>query len=344
MNSNKKVTTKSIASALGISHTTVSNAWNNPDKLSDELRKQILEYAASCGFQGPDRLGRALRTGKSDTIGVIFNDSMSYVFIDNHDLSLMKGIATQCENHDVNLVLIPLKNSQNVKVKRLNTLVDGYILNATHNSEEVIQQALAKNIPVVTIDFSLPDYSSVSINNKKAMSEICEYLLNKGHRKFGIISFPSTKSVAGLRSLEQAVTGDNNLMLTRVNACRETLAAHAINLKDCWLFETLHDEAHGAQAAQILLNEHPDMSAIICLSDRFAAGAVNYCVEKNISVPQQVAITGFDDIPVNSSGIRLTTISQHAEDKGKTAVKLLLEENNKIHYELDYQFIEGEST
>jgi DNA-binding LacI/PurR family transcriptional regulator len=344
MNSKTKVTTKSIANALGISHTTVSNAWNNPDKLSDELRKQILEYAASCGFQGPDRLGRALRTGKSDTIGVIFNDSMSYVFIDNHDLNLMKGIATQCENHDVNLVLIPLKNSQNVKVKSLNTLVDGYILNATHNSDEIIQQALAKNIPVVTIDFSLPGYSSVSINNQKAMSEICEYLLKKGHRKFGIISFPSAKSASGLRSLEHIVSGDNTLMLTRVNACRETLSAHKINLSDCWLYETLHDEEHGAKAAKTLLSEHPEITAIICLSDRFAAGAVNYCVENHIAVPQKVAITGFDNIPVNSSGVRLTTISQHAEDKGKTAVKLLLEENNKIHYELDYQFIVGEST
>lgn len=344
MNTNKKVTTKSIAQTLGISHTTVSNAWNNPEKLSTELRTQIIEYAASRGFQGPDRLARALRTGKSDTIGVIFNDSMSYVFIDNHDLSLMKGIATQCENHDVNLVLIPLKNSQNVKIKSLNTLVDGYILNATHNNEEVIQQALAKNIPVVTIDFSLPDHSSVSINNTKAMSEICEYLFNKGHRNFGIISFPSTTSASGMSSLEQPIAGDNTLMLTRVNTCRDFFAAREIALGDCWLYETTHDEAHGALAAKALLTEHSEISALICLSDRFAAGAVNYCVENNISVPQQVAVTGFDNIPVNSSGIRLTTISQHAEEKGMVAAKLLLEESNSLHYELDYQFIEGEST
>ncbi|AYN28791.1 LacI family DNA-binding transcriptional regulator [Buttiauxella sp. 3AFRM03] len=344
MNDNKKVTTKSIAKALGISHTTVSNAWNNPDKLSAELRGKIIEYAASCGFQGPDRLGRALRTGKSDTIGVIFNDSMSYVFIDNHDLNLMKGIATQCENHDINLVLIPLKNSQNIKIKTINTLVDGYILNATHNNDEVIQQALAKNIPVVTIDFSLPDHSSVSINNQKAMNEICSYLLNKGHRRFGIISFPSQKSAAGMRSLEQPVNGDNSVMLTRVNACRDVFAAHEIALNECWLYETIHNEQHGAQAAKILLTEHPEISALICLSDRFAAGAINYCVENNIAIPQKVAITGFDNIPVNTSGIRLTTISQHAEEKGAIAVKLLLDENNKTHYELDYQFIEGAST
>lgn len=344
MNDNKKITTKSIAQALGISHTTVSNAWNNPEKLSAELRTRIIDYAASCGFQGPDRLGRALRTGKSDTIGVIFNDSMSYVFIDNHDLNLMKGIATQCENNDINLVLIPLKNSKNVKIKSLNTLVDGYILNATHNNDEVIQQALAKNIPVVTIDFSLPEHSSVSINNHKAMSEMCEFLLNKGHQHFGIISFPSQKAASGMRSLEQTVSGDNNVMLTRVNACRETLAANSISLADCWLYETLHDEAHGGIAAQELLTHHPEITALICLSDRFAAGAIHYCVGNNISVPQQVAVTGFDNIPVDSAGIRLTTISQHAEEKGAVAVKLLLDAKTKTHYQLDYQFIDGEST
>jgi DNA-binding LacI/PurR family transcriptional regulator len=89
MNNNNKLTTKSLAKLLGVSHTTVSNAWNNPEKLSVALRDKILRYAQEIGFQGPDKLARALRTGKSDAIGVIFNDAMSYAFVDPHDSSLM---------------------------------------------------------------------------------------------------------------------------------------------------------------------------------------------------------------------------------------------------------------
>ncbi len=66
MNQNKKITTKTLAKIMGVSHTTVSNAWNNPDKLSGELREKILRYAREVGFQGPDKLARALRTGKAD--------------------------------------------------------------------------------------------------------------------------------------------------------------------------------------------------------------------------------------------------------------------------------------
>ena len=65
---NKNVTIKSLAAEMGISHTTVSNAWNNPEKLSAELREKILGYARQVGFQGPDKLARALRTGKSGAI------------------------------------------------------------------------------------------------------------------------------------------------------------------------------------------------------------------------------------------------------------------------------------
>ena len=58
-----KVTTKSLAKEMGISHTTISNAWNNPEKLSVELRERILRYAREVGFQGPDQLARALLAG-----------------------------------------------------------------------------------------------------------------------------------------------------------------------------------------------------------------------------------------------------------------------------------------
>ncbi|HKM98575.1 MAG TPA: LacI family DNA-binding transcriptional regulator [Buttiauxella sp.] len=335
----KNITIKSLAKELEVSHTTISNAWNNPDKLSLKLRNKILSHAQTIGFQGPDPLGRALRTGKSDTIGIIFNDSMSYVFIDQHDINLMRGIAMECEKQNTNLVLIPLNNRQRADNPQMTTLVDGYILNATHNNEAIIQQTLARQLPIVTLDFSLPQYSSVAIDNAGAMHEICLYLLAKGHRCFGIIAFPSHKNASGLSPLSEPLNGDNVLMLTRVNACREAFISKNVSLENCWLFETQHDEAHAENAAQALLSAHPDITALICLSDRFAAGAVHYCLKHHISIPQQVAITGFDNTVVDSQGIGLTTISQDARKKGETAVKLLLQNGPVTHYQLHYQLI-----
>lgn len=336
----KRITIKSLAKVMGISHTTVSNAWNNPEKLSPELRQRILQYASELGFQGPDKLARALRTGKSDTIGVIFNDSMSYVFIDPHDIALMRGIAVQCEEQNVNLVLIPLRKRQQTP---LNTLVDGYILNATHNNAAMIQHALAHGRPVVTLDFQFPDHSSVSIDNACAMRDIARYLADKGHRHFGIIAFPSQPSAQGMCDLTAPVTGDNLLMLSRVNACREVFQQRGFALETCWLYQTRHDEEHGEKAAKALLETHPEITALICLSDRFAVGAIRYCQRQQLAVPQRVAVTGFDNLAVEVAGMRLTTVAQDAEKKGEMAVKLLLTRGPVTHYELPYQLIIRES-
>ncbi len=343
MKNKEKITTKSLAQALGISHTTVSNAWNNPEKLSSELRERILQYAEVVGFKGPDKLARALRTGRSDTIGVIFNDSMSYVFIDPHDINLMRGIATQCEKQNKNLVLIPMRKHQQTEIAPFTTLVDGYILNATHNNEAVIQQTLARQIPLVTLDFRLPQYSSVSIDNAGAMQEMTRYLLGKGHRYFGIISFAASKNSQGMRDLSAPVAGDNLVMVTRVNACRDAFIAHHIAPETCWLYETRHDEEHGAEAAHALLAAHPEITALICLSDRFAIGAIQHCQRRNIAVPQQVAITGFDNLAIDTGGPGLTTIAQNAEKKGEIAVELLLQDGPLTHYELEHQLIIRES-
>ena len=344
MKNKYKITIKSLGKALGISHTTISNAWNNPEKLSTELRDRILKHAEEVGFKGPDKLARALRTGKSDAIGVIFNDAMSYVFIDAHDISLMRGIAHQCEKQNKNLMLIPLQKRQQSEISPITTLVDGYILNATYNNEAIIQQTLARQLPVVTLDFSLPQYSSVSIDNARAMQEVTRYLIEKGHRCFGIISFSASKNRQGMRDLSQSVAGDNLVMVTRVNACRETFLTHAITPATCWLYETHHDEEHGNKAAGALLTAHPDITALICLSDRFATGAIQYCQQHDIAIPQQVAITGFDNLAVDTAGPTLTTIAQDAVKKGEIAVELLLQNGPITHYALEHQLIIGEST
>lgn len=146
-----------------------------------------------------------------------------------------------------------------------------------------------------------------------------------------------------MRHLVRAVTGDNTLMLTRVNACRSVFREQGIPLSTCWLYETQHDEQHGELAAEALLSTHPEISALICLSDRFALGAVNYCQRQHLAIPQQVAISGFDNIIPDANGIGLTTIAQNAERKGEIAVELLLNNGPVIHHVLEYQLIVRET-
>lgn len=322
----------------------MSNAFNHPGKLSASLRKKIIDYAHSVNFYGPDNVGRALRTGKSDAIGIIFNDALSYVFTDSHDLHLMQGIARQCDPSGVNIILIPLKNNQQDSVSQINTAVDGYILNATHNNDQTIAKALSKNVPVVTTDFTIAPNSSVSIDNRKAMREVCLHLLEKGHKSFGIISFPSLQGHEGLTSLNSVIAGDNELMISRVQSCIDTLLTWNINVDQCFLYETSHHEVQGEIAAEALLKQNPEITALICLSDRFAFGAINYCRKSGLSIPQDIAITGFDNIPGAESEYSLTTVYQDAIKKGEVAARLLLEGKQNIHHDLEFTLILRGST
>lgn len=344
MPNKKKVTLKSLAKDLGVTHTTVSNAFNRPHKLSPALLERVLAHAAANHYHTPDHLGRALRTGKSGAIGVIFNDALSYVFTDQHDVHLMNGIANACEKQGANIVLIPLKHKSRAKLYSLNAAVDGYILNATFNNDRIIEKALNRGLPIVTTDFLLPPHSCVSIDNHEAMRQLCLHLLECGHRQVGIISFPSQQGRQGLSALDAPLEGDNTLMLTRVNACRRTLVAHGIDLAACWLYETEHDEAHGALAAQALMAQSPRPTALICLSDRFAVGAARACQQAGLAIPQQMAITGFDNNAPAGTHPGLTTIAQDAVKKGEVAARLLLEGKKGVRHTLEFELIVREST
>ena len=336
----KKETLKTIAETLNVTHTTVSNVFNRPEKVSPELRAKVLAYAESINYTGPSGAGRFLRTGKSGTLGVIFNDNLSYVFTDRHDIALMRGIAEECEINGINIALMPLRANNDLKKRMMSAIVDGYILNATYNDDEIVRAALSSGLPVVTTDFKVPGCPCVMIDDRVAMVEICNYLLNKGHTNFGIISFPIKHQSDLITPLSKISNSyDNDVAWMRINACIKTLSQAGIDINKCMVAEQDHNENGGEKAAKALLTANPDITAIICLSDRFAWGAYSYCQSQHIEVPGKIAITGFDDIDIQNPPIKLTTIRQPIVLKGRQAAEMLI--NNQLDHDciLDYEFI-----
>src|SRR5215208_6281333 len=103
----KTVTLQTIADRLGVSRTTVSNAYGRPDQLNPALREQILALAKELGYAGPDAAGRMLRRGKADALGVLFTDVLAYAFTDPAAVLLLQGIAEAAGEAEVGLVLLP---------------------------------------------------------------------------------------------------------------------------------------------------------------------------------------------------------------------------------------------
>ena len=92
-----RITVKTLAAAVGVSPSTVSNAYNRPDQLSAPLRQRILAKADELGYAGPDAAGRTLRVGRADAVGVLLSERLSYAFSDPYVIEFLTGLSEVAE-------------------------------------------------------------------------------------------------------------------------------------------------------------------------------------------------------------------------------------------------------
>src|ERR687894_2091684 len=100
------VTLMTVATAVGVSPTTVSNAYNRPHKLSPALRERILGAARDLGYPGPDPVARSLRRGRAGSIGLLFGETLAYAFQDPVAVEFLRGLAEGTAHHNTALQLI----------------------------------------------------------------------------------------------------------------------------------------------------------------------------------------------------------------------------------------------
>ena len=327
-----KVTLKSIAADLGITHTSVSNAFNNPAKVSTKLKEKILSYAKSVGYHGPNPAAKSLRTGLCGSIGIIFNDQLSYAFSDPHDIEFLRGVSTVCEEEGSNLVLVPLKHSDLQDFEAIDAMVDGYILNAPYKNNITTQRALAKGLPTVVVDFDSPEHISILTNDTEMMCQITEHLLALGHKKIAIITFPVHENSHELFTLSRSLDSDNYVVNQRLKGCQQAIKHCDIEMDSVLVQETSNNEHGGAEATKILLALNPNITALVCLSDSLAFGAMSECLRQKLAIPEHISITGFDDTQPKSTHMTfpaLTTVKQNAFEKGRKAAEALLKREVK---------------
>lgn len=342
-------TLKSIAAELGITHTSVAHAFNKPHKISAALREKVLEHAKLVNYLGPNPAARSLRTGLCGSIGIIFNDNLSYAFSDPHDIEFLRGISSVCEEVGANIVLIPLQSPKMNNYEMFGAMVDGYILNAPYKNNPSTQRALAKGLPTVVVDFEDADHVSVLANDADSMKAMTRHILALGHQHIAIITFPLQEGRGGLFTLDKEPDSDNYVATQRVAGCREAIMESDVKLSSVLLVETPNSEEGGGSAAQQLLDINPLVTAFICFSDRLAFGAMAQCESLGLNVPQDISVTGFDGIERSSSaeGLpALTTIRQNAFDKGVKAAKALLakDEAPAKRIEVETKLVIGGST
>jgi DNA-binding LacI/PurR family transcriptional regulator len=325
------VTLVTVAKAVGVSPTTVSNAYNRPHKLSPALRERILEAAHDLGYPGPDPAARSLRRGRTGSIGLLFGEALTYVFQDPGAVEFLRGLAEGTASHNTVLQLIAALDAdgeEGAASLLANAIVDGLVVWTLPDRHPLLRLARERNIPLVIHGSPRLDaVPFVGIDDRAAAQAAAEHLVALGHRSLAVISQPFGPTRRARRR-DGAKLGRPSYRVTRERLAGYRTAANAATPQPAALdiYEiAVNSRDEGRRAALALLQATPRPTAVLAMSDELAIGALAALRELDLRVPDDVSVLGWDDSPsARASEPALTTVRQSLQDQGRTCARLLI--------------------
>ncbi|MBG6085084.1 LacI family DNA-binding transcriptional regulator [Zhihengliuella flava] len=304
---------KDVADRAGVSVGTVSNVLNNPDRVSEHTRERVQGAIAELGFVRNDA-ARQLRAGHSRTIGLVVLDASNPFYA-----ALARGAEEEATAHNFSLLLASSLEDSRREARYLDLFeeqrVQGILLSPVGESAPRVTDLAHHGVNTVLVDrdAETQDYGSVSVDDVHGGRIAVEHLINTGRTR---IAFLAARS-----ELRQVAD--------RWRGAQEAVAAATADGRDVSL-ERLEADAlttlSGRAAILDLVQRDRLPDAIFCANDLLATGALQgFIMDGRYSIPEDVALVGYDDIEFASSAIvPLTTIRRPAEQLGKTAVRMLL--------------------
>ena len=309
-------TLQDVAKYAGVSTATVSKVLSNTPYFSNTTRDKVIDAVEELGYR-PNLAARALSSGKTHIIAVVFPFINDTIFKDPLVMRVLEGIEAVCTEQDYNILLsTPRLKDDKPDDHYLRLIQSGYIegLIAIDNVQPVSFAHLAeqRNIPTVILGHHAGKYS-VQSDNFLGGQLLMQHVLDYGHEHIGIISAQPTVNIA----IQQRLDG---LLEVYQNALPSS---------DIPIIESDFSSLGGAKAVRELITENPHITSIIALNDRMAIGAISELKQMGKNVPQDISVVGYDDIPMaGTSQPALTTINQKPVELGRVAAELMLKRLN----------------
>lgn len=293
---------KDIAKEAGVSPSTVSNVLNGKRNVGEGTRQKILQLIEEMEYV-PNEAGKILKTKENKTILFVFSD-----FDRSFYLNVLKGINDYLKDKDYDFIICTKRSCE--KFMR-NNMTSGCIVLDASLDDGTINRCANENYPVFTLDRTLesPYVKSVITDNYTPMCELTQSIIDKGYRKFAFLS-----------GIEKS--GDT---IERFQAFRDTLEKNHIHFHQKNFFSGDYRENSGYTAAKILALTDQRPEVLVCCNDEMAIGAIKAFQENNIRVPEDIAVTGFDDTP-KAKEMGLTTVTVPDYERGYLAALYLLEQ------------------
>ena len=325
----RRATSKEVAAEVGVSPATVSNAYNRPDQLSPLLREKVFEAAKKLGYAGPDPAARSLRRRRAGAVGVLYSDRLSYAFADPAAVEFFEGLSVATEEAGLGMLLLPgsarwARDPEAVG----NAVVDGFVIYCMADDDPLVEAALGRRVPVVLVDHpGVGDVPYVGIDDEGAAAAAAGHLIGLGHTRLGVVSFELTREPSGgledLSRPDRATFGPSRARLRGYAAAvrQAGIPISGVPVYECK--ESTREE--GRKAAQLLLAGENRPTALLCMSDQLAFGVLDAARGLGLSVPGDLSVVGFDDVPEAGRTIPpLTTVHQSHAEKGLLAGRILV--------------------
>ncbi len=305
-----KATINDVAALAGVSIKTVSRVVNGEPNVCDVTRERVAAAIAQLNYN-PNQSARRLASHCSYLIGLLYsNPSASYV------INAQQGALAVCAQERFDLLIHPCDYAANdltedIQALLLRSHLDGVVLTPPlSDNRQLLQLLNDKNVPYVSIaPADVDNVLRVFCDDRQAAREMTEKLISFGHRQIAFI-----QGHPDHRSSERRLLG-----------YRDALRAHNIVEQAEWIKQGYFTFESGNSAACQLLAMATPPTAIFAANDEMACGAMVAAHSRGVSIPQQISICGFDNIPVAAtSWPALTTIHQPVEAMVAKATEMLI--------------------
>lgn len=297
-----------VARYAGVSISTVSRVLNSPEKVNDVTRTNVLIAIDALGFV-PKAEARARALRSSGRVGVITPYFTTAAFVQR-----LRGIASLLTKSKYEMVIFPVdlqeQLQQHIETIALTHDLDGLILVSVQIGPDVAQRLLHNRVATVLIEYPLPDFSSVEIDDQFGGRLAANCLVNKGHRSFafvGEIHFPEFGATP---------------ICARLAGFRSVLQEQGIAFNDDMVWDSPFDvEA----TCDLVVNKWKSgfrPTAIFCGTDHQAVGVLKAAHQLGLLVPEDLAVIGFDDLDI-ADYMGLSTIRQQLDESGKVAAEMV---------------------
>lgn len=309
-----KLSIDQVAELAYVSRSVVSRVLNNHSNVSDEARERVLKVVKKHNYR-PSSVARGLATNQSYEIGILAPRRCNEAFANGFWSLLHLGVFEECIEKGYYVTMSPISTETGTEINEHildDERFDGYISLTQEVTDYVLNLKDKLDIPMILVGHGpeSEEFTSVDVDNFLGAFKATSHLISGGHTRIGVM----------LASLDMKESVD------RFDGFKEAIRKSGLQVHEEYVSTGDYSYKEGFSTIKRWLGQGMDISAVLCMSDTLAMGALQALHKENVKVPGEIAVVGFDDLPFAQYTIpSLTTVQQPIYQKGRQAGRLLID-------------------